>query len=128
MGSYFNKHWFVLKGTDYIYYSEQTDHCWVEILPERDSSYWILGDPFLRAYYSVYDLEKGRIGLVGVVREHEERSFLSSIGKNTVMITLGIAISLAICCLICSFIYCIKRRMTTKIKKMNEVRQTQKKR
>ena len=70
IGSYFNKHWFTLKGTDYIYYSEQTDHCWVELMPEQDSDYWILGDPFLRAYYSVYDLDNRRVGLVGVVRPH----------------------------------------------------------
>jgi len=24
-----------------------------------------MGDPFLRAYYSIYDLDKKRIGLVG---------------------------------------------------------------
>jgi len=27
---------------------------------------WILGDPFLRAYYSIYDMEEQKIGLVGV--------------------------------------------------------------
>jgi len=25
-----------------------------------------MGDPFLRAYYSIYDLENKRIGLVGI--------------------------------------------------------------
>jgi len=27
---------------------------------------WLMGDPFLRAYYSIYDMENDRIGLVGV--------------------------------------------------------------
>ena len=27
---------------------------------------WMMGDPFLRAYYSIYDMDKARIGLVGV--------------------------------------------------------------
>lgn len=27
---------------------------------------WLLGDPFLRAYYSIYDMDNNRIGLVGV--------------------------------------------------------------
>jgi hypothetical protein len=32
----------------------------------KNINMWIMGDPFLRAYYSIYDLEKKRIGLVGV--------------------------------------------------------------
>jgi hypothetical protein len=27
---------------------------------------WLLGDPFLRAYYSIYDMDAKRLGLVGV--------------------------------------------------------------
>lgn len=27
---------------------------------------WLMGDPFLRAYYSIYDMENNRLGLVGV--------------------------------------------------------------
>ena len=27
---------------------------------------WLMGDPFLRAYYSIYDLEEKKIGLVGI--------------------------------------------------------------
>ena len=30
---------------------------------------WIMGDPFLRAYYSIYDLDELKIGLVGVAEE-----------------------------------------------------------
>ena len=32
----------------------------------RINNMWILGDPFLRAYYAIYDLEKRRVGMVGV--------------------------------------------------------------
>jgi hypothetical protein len=27
---------------------------------------WLMGDAFLRAYYSIYDMENSRIGLVGI--------------------------------------------------------------
>jgi hypothetical protein len=27
---------------------------------------WLMGDPFLRAYYSIYDMDNNRVGLVGV--------------------------------------------------------------
>lgn len=30
------------------------------------SDMWLMGDPFLRKYYSIYDMEAKRIGLVGV--------------------------------------------------------------
>lgn len=35
---------------------------------------WVMGDPFLRAYYSIYDMENKKIGMVGVattVRQEE---------------------------------------------------------
>ena len=33
----------------------------------KSDRFWLLGDPFLRAYYTVYDLNKLRMGLVGKV-------------------------------------------------------------
>jgi hypothetical protein len=38
---------------------------------------WLLGDPFLRAYYSIYDLENNKIGLVGVAETTRLRSELT---------------------------------------------------
>ena len=29
---------------------------------------WVMGDPFLRAYYSIYDMDAMRVGLVGVAK------------------------------------------------------------
>jgi hypothetical protein len=29
--------------------------------------FWILGDPFLRSYYSIHDIENYSIGIVGLV-------------------------------------------------------------
>ena len=38
---------------------------------------WLLGDPFLRAYYSIYDLETSKVGLVGVAETTRTRSELT---------------------------------------------------
>ena len=27
---------------------------------------WLMGDPFLRKYYSIYDMDEKRVGFVGV--------------------------------------------------------------
>jgi hypothetical protein len=80
---------------------------------------WIMGDPFLRAYYSIYDMGRKRIGLVGVamtVREEDlsivkksKQSQLDKIVKqitddpdgiqNSLLISL---MSVAGFCLLCS--------------------------
>ena len=36
-----------------------------------EASFWLLGDSFLRAFYSIYDAENMRIGLVGDITVHE---------------------------------------------------------
>jgi hypothetical protein len=37
-----------------------------------------MGDPFLRAYYSIYDMENNKIGLVGIYEQMKivENNFL----------------------------------------------------
>ena len=37
-----------------------------EIQANKTESVWLMGDPFLRTYYSIYDMEDNRIGLVGI--------------------------------------------------------------
>ena len=44
-----------------------TNNCAVLVNEETDSKAYILGDSFLRAYYSIYDMENTRVGLVGMV-------------------------------------------------------------
>lgn len=35
-------------------------------MPRLNYRWWVMGDSFLRAYYSIYDMENKRVGLVGV--------------------------------------------------------------
>jgi len=60
-----------------------------------------MGDPFLRAYYSIYDLEKNKIGLVGIADTitqsgHEENDLLTY-----VLIGGGSCIGTALICCLC---------------------------
>jgi hypothetical protein len=49
------------------------------------SNMWLMGDPFLRKYYSIYDMDAKRIGLVGVAtstRIEFEESYDEKDDKN----------------------------------------------
>ena len=70
VGSAKSQHWFYMKGMDYMSYSQYTRKCTILVKPEiqnnKTQSVWLMGDPFLRTYYSIYDMENNRIGLVGI--------------------------------------------------------------
>jgi len=61
---YFGKKAYVLKGSDYILNAGGS--CVSGFMgmdfPESMGDLWIVGDVFLRKYYSVYDLGKNRVG------------------------------------------------------------------
>ncbi len=49
-------YWFEMLPSDYIvYYDSRT--CFACIFENDSNEYWILGDAFLRGYYSVHDYE-----------------------------------------------------------------------
>ena len=64
------QHWFYLEARDYFIYDKYYKKCLLTIQEEPNgssfSTMWLMGDPFLRKYYSIYDMDTKRIGLVGV--------------------------------------------------------------
>jgi len=56
-------------------YDESVRKCNLLIRPETNvnSTFWLMGDSFLRAYYSIYDMENARIGLVGKANNTNRR-------------------------------------------------------
>ena len=70
MGSEKSQHWFHLRGRDYLMKHRRSGDYKCSVLVREEAgqrrSSWLMGDPFLRAYYSIYDMENNRLGLVGV--------------------------------------------------------------
>ena len=76
VGSHKGAHWFQMQGRDYMSYSKTKQRCIFLVKAEasRINNMWILGDPFLRAYYAIYDLENRRVGMVGVAETTREET------------------------------------------------------
>lgn len=64
------QHWFYMEARDYFIYDRYYKKCLLTLLEEPNGSsfakIWLMGDPFLRKYYSIYDMDAKRVGLVGV--------------------------------------------------------------
>ena len=64
-----HKHWIFLNGRDYLKKLSSFNTCQVMVKRQQDyktMDEWIMGTPFNRAYYSVYDQEKSRVGFIGM--------------------------------------------------------------
>lgn len=69
---------FILEGarfsiwpSEYIL-KDKEDRCVLQLVPYNGGSinykFWILGEPFLRAYYAVFDAKEGQIGLAPIAK------------------------------------------------------------
>ena len=79
---------------DYLIYElvalNQPKQCLVTFMEEErfSTSFWLLGDSFLRAFYTIYDATNKRIGVVGdiitkeIVESTEEASISNTIDLN----------------------------------------------
>ena len=68
-----------------------------------------MGDPFLRAYYSIYDVENNKIGLVGIGSTvYRSQSSISDL-LSYVLIGAAACIGTALICCLCQYVI-LKRR------------------
>lgn len=56
------------------------DKCLLTLQEETYDNTWLMGDPFLRKYYSIYDMDNAKIGLVGVASSTRKYFEQESIG------------------------------------------------
>ena len=67
MGDFTDQHYFSLEGSDYLIYDDYWMMCLLTLQEETREDTWLMGDPFLRKYYTIHDMEDPpKIGLVGV--------------------------------------------------------------
>jgi hypothetical protein len=73
IGRQMEKYWVQLDPKDYLIpMRENSESCFICVYPEPGDTRWLLGDAFLRGYYSVYDYEQRRFGFVPTPNSSKE--------------------------------------------------------
>ena len=115
IGSFWNKHWVYMEPKDYftedLFNAGNPSICSATFTLETSNvDYWLLGDAFLRTYYTVYDLESLRVGLSGRAKtvtsgflskwKNEDLSFLNDIiiGTGIILLVLILLCIINKCC------------------------------
>jgi len=71
-------HWMETKPKDYlIYFSDGTASFCID--PQDYGSYWILGDAFLRGWYSIHDHDQNRFGFVPHVNSTKHPAIMGQV-------------------------------------------------
>lgn len=62
-----NQFIFYFNNTDYLVYDTSRKLCILTFLQDTSSStkFWLMGDPFMRAYYIVHDMDNLKVGMAG---------------------------------------------------------------
>jgi hypothetical protein len=103
--------------THYYYsYMGYRDVCLINFLNGGNSDYWLMGDPLLRAYLTIYDRDNMRIGFVGNTEENSnEIEFIMMIA---IFASVGIGIIVLLIC--CCVLFC---QIKKQFEKKNNVKQ-----
>lgn len=58
---------FFFNNTDYLQYDSSRKKCILAFVEDTSSqtTFWLIGDPFLRAYYIIHDMDNLKVGLAG---------------------------------------------------------------
>ena len=99
----------------YLMWDSRQKACLVTFQEEKRKVYfWLMGDPFLRAFFSLYDVANHRVGLLNMslpagssTNKAKNRFDLTS---NYPMIVLVFCMSLIVVCLFATSIFMVTRR------------------
>jgi hypothetical protein len=75
---------FTLSPRDYFW--QDGSYCQLLLSAMADGKFWIMGDVFLRKYYSIYDMDAGLIGLVPSVNVKQHKTSWSWIGAGALVV------------------------------------------